>query len=257
MDILWAIIFFILGTEIGSFLNVVIDRLPAGKSILRPPSHCDNCGTPLKAKDLVPIISYLYLRGRCRYCGAHISFRVPLVELAAGLTLALMWWGYGWDHEFWIFSLYGCLLIAIFVIDLNTQLILNKMIYPACIFALATVPLRDELNYIDSVTDNALLGSAVGFALLFLIVVLSRGGMGLGDVKMAALMGLALGFPHIFVGLFVGVLTGGIVAIGLLIMKRKGRKQAIPFGPFLAIGFMVTLIWGNTLWEWYANNPLD
>ncbi len=254
MDILWTVIFFILGTEIGSFLNVVIDRLPEkGKSLISPPSHCDNCQTKLKPTDLIPLISYLCLKGRCQYCGIHIPLRVFLVELATGLTLALLYFGYGWSHEFWIFSIYGCLLIAIFVIDLNTQLILNKMTYPACIFALATVPLRDELNFIDSVTGNALIGGVVGFALLLLVVILSRGGMGLGDVKMALLMGLALGFPHIFVGLFVGVVTGGIVAIVLLALKHKGRKQAIPFGPFLAIGFMAALIWGNTLWEWYTN----
>lgn len=254
MDILYTVIFFILGTEIGSFLNVVIDRLPEkGKSLISPPSHCDNCQTKLKPIDLVPLLSYLFLLGRCRYCGAHIPVRVFLVELATGLTLALLFWGYGWDHEFWIISIYGCLLIAIFVIDLNTQLILNKITYPACIFALATVPLRDDLNYIDSTSGNVLIGGVFGFFLLMAIVILSRGGMGMGDVKMATLMGLALGFPHLIVGLFVGVFTGGIVAVVLLALKRKGRKQAIPFGPFLAIGFMTALIWGETLWEWYKD----
>jgi len=256
MDILWTIIFFILGTEIGSFLNVVIDRLPEGRSLLAPPSHCDNCGTRLKPIDLIPLISYLWLRGRCRYCGAHIPLRVFLVELATGLTLALLYFGYGWSHEFWIFSVYGCLLIAIFVIDLNTQLILNKITYPACIFALATVPLRDELTYIDSWRGNALLGGAAGFIMLFLVVMVSRGGMGWGDVKMAGFMGLATGFPVIFVGLFIGIIIGGLVAIALFVMKRKGRKQAIPFGPFLAIGAMTTLIWGQGIWDWYLHPHL-
>lgn len=254
MDTVWIIFFFILGTEIGSFLNVVIDRLPEeGKSLIKPPSHCDNCQTKLKPVDLFPLISYLWLRGRCRYCGIHIPWRVFLVELATGLTLALLFWGYGWNHEFWIFSVYGCLMIAIFVIDLNTQLILNKMTYPACVFALATVPLRDELNYIESVSGNILIGGAFGFFLLLMIVILSRGGMGIGDVKMAALMGFALGFPHIMVGLFVGIMAGGVAAVMLLAMKRKGRKQAIPFGPFLAIGFMSALIFGDTLWDWYTS----
>ncbi len=251
MENLWAIFFFALGTEIGSFLNVVIDRLPEGRSLIKPPSHCENCGTSLKAVDLIPILSYLILRGRCRYCGEGVTIRIPLVELVAGVLLASLWIGYGPSHEFWIFGIYGSLLIAIFVIDLDHQLILNKMVYPACVFALATVPLRDELGFVDSVT-----GCAVGFFLLLAIVLVSRGGMGLGDVKMAGLMGLALGFPIIFVGLLVGILTGGFVAIILLIMRRKGRKQAIPFGPFLAIGAMTALIWGNTLWDWYTGNPL-
>jgi len=254
MDILWTVIFFILGTEIGSFLNVVIDRLPAeGKSIIKPPSHCDNCQTLLKPKDLVPIISYLWLHGRCRYCGAHIPLRVPLVELATGLTLSLLFFGYGWEHEFWVFSIYGCALIAIFVIDMNTQLIPNKITYPACVFAIATVPLRDDLNYIDSVSGNALIGGAFGLTLLLAIAVISRGGMGVGDIKLSALMGLAVGFPYIVVGLFVGVVTGGIVAVALLLMSKKGRKHAIPFGPFLSIGFMAALLAGDTLWEWYIN----
>jgi len=252
MDIFWTLVFFVLGTEIGSFLNVVIDRLPEDKSIIRPPSHCDNCQTRLKTLDLIPLLSYLWLRGRCRHCGDHIPLRVFLVELATGITLALLWFGYGWTHEFWIFAVYGCLFIAIFVIDLNTQLILNKMTYPACIFALATTPLRDDLTYVNSVSGNVLIGGAAGFMLLFLVVVLSRGGMGFGDVKMAGLMGLALGFPIIFMGLFIGIMIGGLVAIGLLLMKAKGRKHAIPFGPFLAIGAMTALIWGDTLWDWYT-----
>ncbi len=251
MDIFWIIIFFILGTEIGSFLNVVIDRVPAGKSLVSPPSHCDNCGTPLKPRDLIPLISFLWLGGRCRYCGIQLTPRIFMVELATGLSLALLFAGYGWDHIFWIFSLYACLFIAIFVIDLNTQLILNKMTYPACIFALATTPLRDDLNFIESVTGNVLIGGFAGFGLLFLIVIVSRGGMGMGDVKFAGLMGLALGFPLVFVGLFVGIMIGGIVAMVLIATKRKGRKQAIPFGPFLVIGAMTALNWGDTLWNWY------
>jgi leader peptidase (prepilin peptidase) / N-methyltransferase len=246
------ILLFILGLEFGSFLNVVIDRLPDGRSLMKPPSHCDNCGTRLKIVDLIPLISYLWLRGRCRYCGLHIPIRVFCVELATGIMFAFLWARYGLSNELWIFAVYACLFIAIFVIDLNTQLILNKMTYPACIFALATVPLRDDLNYFDSVTGNTFIGGVVGFTLLLLVVVVSRGGMGFGDVKMSALMGFALGYPNIFVGLFVGIITGGLVATGLLIMKRKGRKQAIPFGPFLAIGAMTALIWGDAIWDWYT-----
>ncbi len=252
MDILWIIILFVLGLEIGSFLNVVIDRLPDDKSLVKPPSHCDNCGTRLKPIDLIPLVSYLWLRGRCRYCGTHLTQRIFWVELATGLSLALLWVKYDWSNDFWILAVYACLLIVIFVIDLNTQLILNKITYPACVFALATVPLRDEVTYL-AWRDNALIGGAVGFAVLFLVVVLSRGGMGWGDVKMAALMGFALGFPIIFVGLMIGILCGGIIATFLLILKRKGRKQAIPFGPFLAIGAMTALIWGNTIWDWYKD----
>ena len=135
----------------------------------------------------------------------------------------------------------------IFIIDLDHQLILNKITYPMAVFALATAPLRSEFTFVEAV-----IGGVIGFALLFLVVVVSRGGMGFGDVKFAGLMGLALGFPVIFVGLFVGIVTGGLFAIGLLMSGRKGRKQAIPFGPFLVIGAMTALLWGEIIWDWYT-----
>jgi len=248
VEIALIIILFILGTEIGSFLNVVIDRLPADQSLVKPPSHCPACGTRLKARDLVPVFSYLRLRGRCRYCKTHIPQRIVWIEAITGATFAGLYAYYGLSAEFALLAAYSCLFLVIFVIDLDHQLILNKLTYPGAIFALATVPLWDDLTF-----PKALIGGAVGFALLFLVVVLSRGGMGWGDVKMAALMGFALGFPLIFVGLFVGIIIGGAVAITLLVMRRKGRKQAIPFGPFLAIGAMTALLWGNTLWDWYTN----
>lgn len=235
-----------MGLCFGSFLNVVIDRLPVNESLLRPPSHCPECGKRLTGKDLIPLISYLWLRGRCRYCGSAIPQRIFWIELITGVSFALLAWKYGLSAELGVFAVYTCVLIAIFVIDMDHQLILNKITYPAIVFALATVPLRPQITFVD-----AFIAGAIGFGLLFLVVVISRGGMGWGDVKFAAFMGLATGFPIIFVALFVGVVTGGIFAIGLLALKRKGRKQAIPFGPFLVIGTIVALMWGNTMWEWY------
>ena len=147
-----------------------------------------------------------------------------------------------------VLAVYSCLFIAIFVIDLEQGLILNKLVYPASIFALATVPLRPELTII-----NSLIGGGIGLSLLFLPVIISRGGMGWGDVKMAGLMGLATGFPIIFVALFIGIVIGGLVAIGLILLKLRGRKDTIPFGPFLAIGAMAALLWGNIIWDWYTS----
>ncbi len=247
MEAVRIIFFFILGIEIGSFLNVVIDRLPAGQSLVRPPSHCPVCNTRLRARDLIPVFSYLWLKGRCRYCAAPIPRRVFLVELATGGAFAGLYAYYGLTAQFGLLAAYACLFLVIFVIDLDHQLILNKLTYPGAVFALATVPLWDDLSF-----PEALIGGAVGFALLFTVVVLSRGGMGWGDVKMAALMGLALGFPIIFVGLFIGIVIGGLVAIALLVTGKKGRKQVIPFGPFLAVGAMTALLWGHILWDWYT-----
>ena len=248
MEAVRIIFFFILGIEIGSFLHVVIDRLPAGQSLVRPPSHCSACGTHLKARDLIPVFSYLWLRGHCRYCGTPIPPRILWIELVTGGAFAGIYAYYGLTTQFGLLAAYTCLFLVIFVIDLDHQLILNKLTYPGAIFALATVPLWDDLSF-----PEALIGGAVGFALLFLVVVLSRGGMGWGDVKMAALMGLVLGYPLIFVGLFVGIVIGGIVAITLLATGKKGRKQVIPFGPFLAIGAMTALLWGHILWDWYIH----
>lgn len=251
MDIFYIILFFVLGTEIGSFLNVVIDRLPEGQSLVSPPSHCPSCGVRIRSRDLIPVFSYLVLRGRCRDCHTGIPQRIFWVELVTGAAFAALWVHYGWSAEFALLAVYSCLFLVILVIDLKYRLILNKITYPGIAFALATVPLWDELTYIE-----ALVGGGVGFILLLAVVVLSRGGMGWGDVKMAALMGFAIGFPVIFVGLFVGIMAGGTMAVILLATGRRGRKQAIPFGPFLAVGAMTALIWGDLIWDWYLH-PFD
>lgn len=159
----------------------------------------------------------------------------------------LLFWLYGLSAELGVLIVYTCLFITIFVIDLEQGLILNKLTYPAMIFALATVPLRADLTVIDS-----LIGGGIGLVLLLLVVVISRGGMGWGDVKMAGLMGLATGYPIIFVALLTGIILGGLFAIGLVLFRRRGRKDTIPFGPFLAIGAMIALLWGNVIWDWYT-----
>ncbi|MFA4837238.1 MAG: prepilin peptidase [Dehalococcoidia bacterium] len=245
--------FFLIGIVFGSFLNVVIDRLPAGQSLLRPPSHCPNCGQRLRAIDLIPLVSYLWLGGRCRYCKARIPRRIFWVELATGLIFALLWWRCGLSAELGILAVYSCVFIVIFVIDLDHTLILNKVVYPASVFALATVPLRSD----DITITSSLIGGGIGIVLLGSVVwlvplIISREAMGLGDVKMAGLMGLATGFPVIFVAVFVGIVAGGLIAMGLIVLKLRGRKDYIPFGPFLAIGAMVALVWGNTIWDWYT-----
>jgi leader peptidase (prepilin peptidase)/N-methyltransferase len=259
----------IFGLVIGSFLNVVIDRLPAGKSIVTPPSHCPSCKRKLEVKDFIPVISYITLRGRCRYCAEKIPVRLPVIESVTGAGFGLIYW-YGSTH--WLMSdfskpdyaliglalLYFCLLLVIFVIDLDHQLILNSLVYPAMILALAISLLHTYAGF-ASIADifiptiaSAGIGFGVGLVLFLLIVLLSRGGMGLGDVKMAALMGLMLGWEYALVGIFLGILAGGITAVVLLATRKKGRKQAIPFGPFLAIGTMLAMIWGSALWSWYT-----
>ena len=146
---------------------------------------------------------------------------------------------------------YFCLLLAISVIDLEHQLILNWLVYPAAPIAVALSIFAYRSDIVPDIT-HAAIGCGIGLGLFLLIVILSRGGMGLGDVKLAALMGIILGYPSVLVGIFLAIIAGGIMAVVLLTARKKGRKQAIPFGPFLALGTMLALIWGNAIWGWYT-----
>jgi len=205
VEIALAILFGILGLLVGSFLNVCIDRLPRDRSVVSPPSHCEACGHRLSLLDLIPIVSYLALRRRCRYCRAGISGKLVWVELATGLIFALLyWWCVVLNPEelgvlaFVILAFYSALFIVVFVIDIEHQLILNKVVYPALIVALllSLVPQPWLTRWVFTTgIANAALGGAIGFAIFFLIAVVSRGGMGWGDVKLVALIGLATGFP--------------------------------------------------------------
>jgi len=265
MEGLWIAVFVLLGVAVGSFLNVCIDRLPNNKSIVYPPSSCTACQKRLSRMDLIPVLSYLWLRGRCRYCRVAIPRRVLWVELIGGITFALLYWHYGLSAELAVMVFYYCLFLVILVIDLENKLILNKVVYPAAIIALVIsifVPnlditpgvvintLAPQIDFAPGVI-NAIIGGAGGLIVFLVILIASRGGMGWGDVKMAALMGLVLGFPLVFVAIFLAVVSGGLVAGVLLLLKARDRKQGIPFGPFLSLGATATLLWGAEILDWY------
>jgi leader peptidase (prepilin peptidase)/N-methyltransferase len=253
VEIFLIIVFALLGLEVGSFLNVCIDRLPQNKSIVFPASHCEACQHKLAAKDLIPVFSYLRLRGRCRYCQVSIPRRLFWVELATGVVFALLAWHYGLSPALGIMIFYACLFIIIFVIDLDHGLILNKVVYPAMIVALllSLYPWPWFTESIGMRIAYSALGGAIGFGILFLIAIVSRGGMGWGDVKLAALIGLATGFPLVFLAIIMGAIIGGIVAVALVIAKKRKRRETIPFGPFLAVATMITLLWGSNIISWY------
>lgn len=253
MEILWGFIFALLGLAVGSFLNVCIDRLPQNESIVNPPSHCPVCQHKLAIKDLIPVFSYLRLRGHCRYCQATIPRRLFWVELATGLTFALLCWHYGLSVELGVMAFYACLFIIISVIDLEHGLILNKVVYPSMVVALllALLPQPWLTQWVVTGVANAALGGVIGFAIFFLIALVSRGGMGWGDVKLAALIGLTTGFPLVFLAIIMGTILGGIVAVALVITKKRKRRDTIPLGPFLALAAMVTLLWGSNILSWY------
>jgi leader peptidase (prepilin peptidase) / N-methyltransferase len=258
MEIILILIFGILGSSLGSFMNVCVDRLPANKSLNYPPSHCDACQHRLSVPDLIPVISYIALQGRCRYCQAKIPLRVLWVELGTGIFTAFLFWYKGLTWEFAIIALYSYIYIVIALIDLQHKLILNKIVYPSLIVALAISPFFIKVGLVQTGPAghgivNALIGAAVGFAFLLIPAVVTRGGMGLGDVKMAALIGLTTGFGEVLVAVLGGVILGGVTAIFLLIFHIKERKEAIPFGPFLSIATIITLLWGTGILKWYMN----
>jgi leader peptidase (prepilin peptidase)/N-methyltransferase len=250
VEILFIIFFGILGTAIGSFLNVCIDRLPAGKSLAYPPSSCDACQHRISWFDNIPVFSYLFLRGRCRYCGAKIPQRVFWVELGTGLLVAFLYWYFGWKPMLPVSIVYSSVLIVLGMIDLKHQLILNKIVYPVAIVAIIVNFFLPEIFSLHNFLFG-LLGGATGFLILFLPALIYRKGMGWGDVKMAGLIGLMTGFPNAIVAVFGGIILGGLAAIILLLFKKKSRKEGIPFGPFLALATIVTLLWGGDIIHWY------
>jgi leader peptidase (prepilin peptidase)/N-methyltransferase len=248
------IIFVLLGMIVASFLNVCADRLPAGQSVVYPPSHCPACSRRLAVKDLIPVFSYLWLRGRCRYCGAPIPRRVLWVEIATAALFGLAYWRYSLSIELPIALFYISLFMVVLVIDFEHGLILNKIVYPALAVALLlsvffTIFLPD-VSIVPHIARAAISGG-IGLVVFFLIVIVSRGGMGLGDVKLAALVGLATGWPLVIVALLMGMIGGGLAAVVLLGFKIKKRKEAMPFGPFLAAASIATLLWGSQILNWY------
>jgi leader peptidase (prepilin peptidase)/N-methyltransferase len=242
----------LLGACFGSFFNVVVYRLPRGESLNSPPSHCPKCNTPIKPYDNIPIISWLILRGRCRSCHEQISIRYPLVEAGtAALAVAVVLT----RHETWARVL-GLTLVAVLVpialIDLDTRKIPNKITGPAAILAVV-----EGLIFKPSFVPEQLIAGAAAFAFLFLFALAYPRGLGMGDVKLAGVLGLYLG-KSVVVALFVGVITGALVGGVVMAQKgvAKGRKTAIPFGPFLALGGIVGILVGPQIMHWYLHHVL-
>jgi leader peptidase (prepilin peptidase)/N-methyltransferase len=259
MSLLWLILFFVIGAAVGSFMNVVADRLPQGKSIISPPSHCTGCGRPISAGDNIPIVSYLWLRGHCRNCRATIPQRIFWVELGTALLFAFIYWYFGFGWELGLAVIFCCIFIILLLIDLEYGILPNKIVYPGMILALVAAGIGSIFGFEpEYVVDlwfqywiiNAAIGGVVGFVLLLLPALLYRGGMGWGDVKLAALIGFVLGFPLVILSIFLAVIAGGLVAGILLLLKIKGRKDAIPLGPFLSVAAIATLFWGSVIFAW-------
>ncbi len=248
------ILIFALGIIIGSFLNVCIYRIPREESIAFPPSHCTRCSHPLAWYDLIPIVSYLSLRGKCRYCGEAISPQYPIIEIFNGLLYLLVFQHFGLTLEFAFYGFMTSILIVICVIDFYQQIIPDELV----LLILGTTVLYKASAYLLNGTPLMIKDSIFGFlagGLLFLaIAVISNGAMGGGDIKLIAVLGLILGLKSTLLNILLSFIIGAVVSVYLLLSGRKGRKDAIPFGPFISMAFIVTLFYGSSIFNWYFNS---
>jgi leader peptidase (prepilin peptidase) / N-methyltransferase len=241
----------LLGAVIGSFLNVVIHRVPLGESLVSPGSHCPSCGAPVRTRDNVPVLSWLLLRGRCRDCGAPISPRYPIVEAITAAAFAGVVLVRGFDDDLWLELPFVACLIALAGIDLDHQLLPNKIVYPMAVYGVVASALVESGDLVEH-----LAAGAGAFVFLLLAVLAYPAGMGMGDVKLGGAMGIYLGLS-IVPAMLVAFLTGTI--FGLAIIAREGaqaRKKAVPFGIFLAIGGLVGVLAGPELIDAYKSTFL-
>jgi leader peptidase (prepilin peptidase)/N-methyltransferase len=236
------------GLAIGSFLNVVVARVPAGRSLVHPGSACPGCSAPLAWYDNIPVLSYLVLRGRCRTCAMHISWRYPIVEAITAILLVLAYVALGPSADFLVALVLLPALVAMTAIDLQHQMIPDAITLPGIAVGFLMNLGLGRLSWLDCV-----IGIVIGGGVFFVIILLSRGGMGGGDLKLGAMLGAFLGWKALLFALFVAIVLGGVIGATLLITGVRGRKDPIPFGPFLAAGGAMALVWGEPAFAWWLS----
>jgi len=260
------------GLIVGSFLNVCIARIPLESSIISPPSHCPRCKTPIRWYDNIPLVSFALLRGRCRTCGRRISWRYPLVELLNGLLFLLTISEFGFTGEAVLVMALCSSLVVIAFIDLDHQIIPDVITYPGMALGLVVAPffmttlagplpfwlgaVLPPLGWNVTLFLNAFIGLVLGGAPLYLIGYLWEKlrkieAMGGGDVKFMAMVGSFLGWKGAFLTIMLGALSGSVVGVALIVLKKHQAEQVIPFGPFLVFGTLLTLFMGNEIISWY------
>jgi leader peptidase (prepilin peptidase)/N-methyltransferase len=244
----------LLGLLIGSFVNVVAHRVPAGASIVRPRSSCPACGHTIRPRDNLPVLSWFLLGGRCRDCGASISLRYPLVEGVTALLFAatVVVVGVRWVLPAYLW--FAGVTLVLLLTDLDHQRIPNRILYPGATVATVLLAFGALGDGATTAFFRAVAGGALYFTVLFLVALAARGGFGFGDVKLAFLLGEFLAYRSwgvLWAGVFLAVFIGGLAALALLLTRRKGRKEAIPFGPALVLGAWLAIPFGETLLRWY------
>ena len=248
---MWYIVSIIFGAMIGSFLNVCIFRLPKEESIVTPGSHCPHCQKPIKFSDNVPLVSYILLNGRCRYCKESISIQYPLVEGITALVSLILFVRFGPTLSYLFYFSFIAALIVISIIDLYHQIIPDVISLPGVGVGLLASLAIPQINFIDS-----LIGALLGGGSLFIVATLyqwlfKREGMGGGDVKLLAMIGAFLGWKAVILTILLGSLLGSISGIIVMVLRGKDFKYAIPFGPFLSLGAVIALFYGQDLIRWY------
>lgn len=249
----------VLGLLVGSFLNVVVWRVPRGESVVRPPSHCPACDRPVRPRDNVPVVSWLVLRGRCRDCGSPISARYPLVELTTAVVFGVMAVRLGLDSALPAFLYLAAIGVALWLIDIDVKRLPNAIVLPSYVVGAALLTVAAASSGEWDRLLRAALGMAALYGFYFVLALVYPAGMGFGDVKLAGVLGLFLGWlgwAEVVTGAFLGFLLGGIVGVGLIAARRAGRKSMIPFGPFMLAGAFVAVLWGGALADLYLDGVL-
>lgn len=260
----------VFGALIGSFLNVVVYRVPAGRSIVSPPSACGSCGTGIKPYDNIPVVSWLLLRGRCRSCHSAISPRYPLVEGATAIAFALVaWWFWAGpqapvEHsgtalaagvlEVVAYLYLAAISIALALIDLDTHRLPNTIVLPSYLVGAALLGAAGALTGDGAALLSAAIGGVVLYALYLLLALVYPGGMGFGDVKLAGVLGIFLGYlgwGPLIVGGFAAFVLGGVFALALVAARRARKGSGIPFGPWMLAGAWLGILAGPTIWNAY------
>lgn len=248
MNIYLAAFIFIFGAAIGSFLNVCIYRIPRGESVVYPPSHCTNCSAKIKWFDLMPIISYIVLGGKCRHCGEKISVRYPVIESAAALLYLMLYAKLGIGLEFVKYAIFISVLIVVGMIDFDTTDVYFKTTAAGIIFALIFIALY---WYMGFEIKNFILGGILGGIFFISIIIATRGGMGWGDMEICLFCGLFLGFKFTLVMMLLAFVLGSAAGVILILSGKKSRKDYIPFGPFISMASIITIFWGVDILNFY------
>jgi len=246
LDYLWWGLVFFAGAAVGSFLNVCIYRIPAGESVVHPLSRCPVCRSYLRFFDLIPILSYFFLKGKCRYCGSRIAWQYPVVELITGLLFVLALVKYGITMSALRSIVLFSVIVPVAVVDLRHKIIPDKLNLAGFILGIPLALESKEILY------SCIIGLLAGGGLLLLIALVSRGGMGGGDIKLAAVLGLLLGWKLLLVTLFWAFVAGGIAGLTMLTLRLVRLKEPIPFGPCLALGAIIAALAGDKVIMWYG-----